>query len=50
MGFVFSTQRSWKQVGINDENASWQNGQLNKKSLELHHEKEISVDAQLDDR
>ena len=50
MGFVFSTQRTWKQVGINDQNASWKNRQFNQKSLELDNEKEISVDAQLDDR
>ena len=40
MDSFLSSYSSWQQVGIDDKNASRQNGQFNKKSLELNNEKE----------
>jgi len=42
---LFGTQRTWKQMGINDKNASRTYRQLNKKPLELYNEKKVSINA-----
>ena len=50
MDFVFGTQCTWKQMGLNDKNVTRPHGQLNKKPLELDNEEEVPINVDPHDR